>query len=78
MTHDPAVLSAGAVSLSAAATVASLILHLRHIGALDAESEKELYEQALMMLEESQGDDDSGVFEAARELIESQLRAVRR
>lgn len=75
MKNDLAILSAGAVALSAAATVSSLILHLRQIDAIDERSEREIYEQALLMLEESQGDDDSGVFGAARELIEAQLKA---
>ncbi|MDX3929277.1 MAG: hypothetical protein QHC90_26180 [Shinella sp.] len=69
-----ALLSAGAVALSTAATLAALVLHLRRIGAMSEEAEREMYEHALLMLEEGQGDDDSGVFAAARELIEQHLR----
>ncbi|MDR6759236.1 hypothetical protein J2Y48_004552 [Mycoplana sp. BE70] len=76
MPDDDAILSAGAVALSAAATVSSLILHLRHIDAIDEQSECQIYKQALTMLEQGQGDDSSGVFDAACELLESQLRAV--
>lgn len=72
--HDPAVLSAGAVALSNSATLAALIIHLKRIGVLTDELEREIYEDALTMLEGAQGDDDSGVFEAARELIEQHLR----
>ena len=77
MTHDPAVLSAGAVALSTAAAFASLMQHLRHIGAVSEEAEVEIYERALLLLEEGQGEDESGVFEMARELIEEQLRPER-
>lgn len=74
MPHDPATLSAGAVALSTSAITAALIFRLRQLGILDEQGEREIYEHALLMLEESQGDDDSGVFDAARELIEEQLR----
>lgn len=72
--HDPAILSAGAVALSSSAILAALVAHLRRIGAVSEEAEREIYEHALQMLEEGQGDDDSGVFAAARELIEGQLK----
>lgn len=72
--RDPAVLSAGAVALSNSATLAALISHLRRIGAVSAEAERNIYEHALMLLEESQGPEQSDVFEAARELIEEHLR----
>ncbi len=74
MAHDPAVLSAGAVALSTSAILAALVAHLRRIGAVSEETEREIYEHALQMLEEGQGDDDSGVFAAARELIEGHLK----
>lgn len=74
MSRDDAILSAGAVALSTAATVAALVAQLRRMGTLTEAMEREIYEQALLMLEESQGDDDSGVFAAARELIEEHLR----
>lgn len=72
--HDPAVLSAGAVALSTSAITAALVFRLRRLGILDEQGEREIYEHALLMLEESQGDDDSGVFDVARELIEEHLR----
>jgi len=75
--HDPAILSAGAVALSNSATLAALIVHFRRIGAISEEAEREIYEHALQMLEEGQGDDDSGVFAAARDLIEEHLRPER-
>ncbi|MGK6313748.1 hypothetical protein [Neorhizobium sp. DT-125] len=74
MSRNDAIISAGAVALSTAATVAALIAHLRRMSILTEAMEHEIYEQALMMVEESQGDDDSGVFTAARELIEEHLR----
>jgi hypothetical protein len=77
MSHDPAALSAGAVALSTSAITAALVFRLRRLGILDEQGEREIYEHALLMLEEGQGDDDSGVFDAARELIEQQLRPGR-
>lgn len=74
MSHDPAILSAGAVALSTSSITAALVFRLRRLGILDEQAEREIYEHALLMLEESQGDDDSGVFDAARELIEVHLR----
>lgn len=74
MRHDPAILSAGAVALSTSAITAALVSRLRQLGVLDEQGEREIYEHALLMLEESQGDDDSGVFDAARELIEVHLQ----
>lgn len=74
MEHSPALLSAGAVALSTSAITAALVFRLRRLGILDEQGEREIYEHALLMLEESQGDDESGVFDAARELIEENLR----
>ena len=72
--RDAAALSAGAMALSNSATLSALIGHLRRIGAVSAEAERDIYENALQMLEESQGDDHSGVFAAARELIGEHLK----
>ena len=75
--RDAAALSAGAVALSNYATLAALIGHLRRIGAVSAvsaEAERDIYENALEMLEEGQGDDHSGVFAAARDLIGEHLK----
>lgn len=77
MTIDPAVLSASAVALSNSAVLASLIGHLRRLGAISEAGEREMYERALLALEEGQADDDTGVFAAARELIETHLRPER-
>lgn len=74
--RDLAILSAGAVALSNSATFAALMQHLHRIGVLSEKAEREIYEQALLSLEEAQGDDDSGVFAAARELIEQHLRPI--
>lgn len=68
------VLSAGAVALSTSSILASLVLHLKNAGVITSEQQREIYEDALLMLEEGQGDDDSSVFIAARELIEMHLR----
>lgn len=74
MSMETQITSAGAAALSTAAAFASLMVHLKRIGAISDESEREIYEQALMLLEESRIDSDSGVFAAARELIEVHLR----
>lgn len=74
MMMDTAVLSVGAVALSTSAILVELVSHLRRIGALSEIGQRELYERALLSLEEGQMDDDSGVFRAARELIETHLR----
>ena len=74
MAHDPAVLSAGAVALSTSAITAALVAHLRRADVIDEQGEREIYEHALLMLEEGQDEDGSGVFDAARELIEAHLR----
>ena len=75
MAHDPAILSAGAVALSTSAILAQLVAFLERRGDLTSEEVREIYEQALLMMEELQEDDDSGVFAAARELIEMHLRS---
>lgn len=68
------VLSAGAVALSTSSILAALVAHLRRTGVVSESEQWEIYEDALLMLEEGQGDDDSGAFRAARELIEMHLR----
>lgn len=75
MSQKSAILSAGAVALSSSAILAELVAHLCRIGAISEAAEREIYEAALQSLEESQGNDASGVFAAARELIEIHLRA---
>ncbi|MDQ0323973.1 hypothetical protein QO002_006180 [Pararhizobium capsulatum DSM 1112] len=67
-------LSASAVALSVSATFTALMKHLHRIGAVSDPAEQEIYSDALKMLEESQGGDESPVFEGARALILKQLR----
>lgn len=74
MTLKSSVLSAGAVALSTSSIVAALVAHLQRRGDLTVAEVKEIYEDALLLLEEGLMDDDSGVFRAARELIEMHLR----
>ena len=47
MTHDSAILSAGAVALSNPAAFASQMQHLRRNGAVGEEAERELIERHL-------------------------------
>jgi hypothetical protein len=54
--------------------LASLIHHLRVKGALSDREITEIYEFALLMLEQDQKGDDSRVIVMAREMIEDQLR----
>lgn len=66
-----------ATSLVSAATLASLVRMLRQKAVLSTEEERELYEGALLMLEEAQGEKDpltDAVYRMAREIIEVQLR----
>jgi hypothetical protein len=74
MSLKSSVLSAGAVALSSSSILASLVAFMRRRGDLTADEVREIYEDALLGLEEGQMDDDSGVFAAARELIEMHLR----
>ena len=74
MTEDPALLSAGAVALSSASILSSLITHLRHLGVINSASERSIYEEALMIVENSQGPEGSAVFQMAREFLEAHLR----
>jgi DNA-binding IclR family transcriptional regulator len=74
LSDEDSILSAGAVALSASATVAGLVITLRNKGILSDDDERQLYELALTMLNADQGDDESGVFDTARVLIEEHLR----
>ena len=74
MSLETQLLSAGAVALSTSSILASLVAHLRRTARLSEAEEREIYEYALLLLEEGQGDDNSSVFAAARELIEMHLR----
>lgn len=59
-----------------AATFAALVKMLRVKGQLTEQEVREVYEDALLMLEEHQGADPATdrIYEAAREVIEEQLR----
>ncbi|KQV39902.1 MULTISPECIES: hypothetical protein [unclassified Rhizobium] len=73
MPSDPTLLSASAVALSVSATFTALMKHLHRIGAVSSHAEREIYAEALKIIEQSQGDDDSKLFEHARALIIKQL-----
>lgn len=65
-----------ATLLSSTATFAALVSVLRRKSVLSEEDEREMYEQALLLLETSQADDpDCGfLYELARNVIEEQLK----
>lgn len=44
MSHDPAILSAGAVALSTSSITAALVFYLRRLGVLDEQGKRELIE----------------------------------
>lgn len=68
-----------ATLLSSTATFAALVSVLKRKAVLSHEDEREMYEQALLMLETSQGDDPdcSFIYELARNVIEEQLKPDR-
>lgn len=74
--RDPRLDAVAASDLSPAAIIASLIGMLGAKGVLSDEEVREVYEQALFLLESHQGGEPemAPVFEAAREIIEAQLR----
>lgn len=76
MEKDPRIDAVAASDLSSAAILASLIGMLGAKGVLSDEEVREVYEQALYLLEQHQAEepDLARVFEAAREVIEAQLR----
>lgn len=65
-----------AALLSSTATFAALVSILKRKNVLSGEDEREMYEQALLMLETSQADDPdcSFIYELARKVIEEQLK----
>jgi hypothetical protein len=65
-----------ASALSTGALLAALVSGLIRKGVLATDEGREIYEQALLMLEAQQADapHSQAVFEAARELIEQHLR----
>jgi hypothetical protein len=68
--------SIAASELVSASLIASLIPALVNTGVLSPRGAREIYENALLMIETQQGDDPAVVriYEAARELIEAHLR----
>ena len=68
--------SVAASQLASAAILAALVSALTRKGVLTDSEVRELYEHALLMIEEGQGDSPEAelVFAAARELIEQHLR----
>jgi len=66
-----------ASDLVSASVLAALVARLRRIGVLSAEDERELYEHALLLLEEQSANSPPEmrpVMRAARKVIEEQLR----
>ncbi|SFJ56993.1 hypothetical protein [Aerobium aerolatum] len=77
MEDDPRIPAIAASDLVSASVLASLIGMLGAKGILSDEEIHEIYERALLLLEEQQGDDSdelAKVYEAARSIIEAQLR----
>jgi hypothetical protein len=76
MKRDPRIDAIAASDLSSASILAALIGMLGAKGVLSDEEVREVYEQALYLLESNQGDEieTKPIFEAAREVIEAQLR----
>ncbi|MEE9924008.1 MAG: hypothetical protein PBV01_11670 [Brucella anthropi] len=65
-----------ATLLSSTASFAALMLLLKRKGLISVDDEREMYEEALLLLETRQGDDPetNHLYELARAVIEDQLR----
>lgn len=77
MDEDPRISAIAASDLVSASVLASLVGMLGAKGTLSDDEVREIYEQALYLLETHQADGNDGVahiYEAAREIIEAQLR----
>lgn len=76
MDKDPRIKAIAASDLVSASVLASLVGMLSAKGILSDEEVREVYEQALYLLETQQGEDSAAadIYEAAREIIEAQLR----
>lgn len=77
MDRDPRIDAIAASDLSSAAVIAALMGMLGAKGVLSDEEVREVYEQALYLLETHQAEGEPElipVYEAAREIIEAQLR----
>lgn len=77
--RDPRIDAIAASDLSSAAILAALIGTLGAKGTLSDGEVREVYEQALYLLEAHQGGEPEvkPIYEAAREIIEAQLRQGR-
>jgi hypothetical protein len=73
--RDPRIDAIAASDLSSAAILAALIGALGAKGVLSDDEVREVYEQALYLLEAHQGNEPEArpIYEAAREIIEEQL-----
>lgn len=74
---DPRIDAVAASDLVSASVLAALVGMLGAKGVLSDNEVREVYEQALYLLEQQQADDDGElgrIYQAAREVIESQLR----
>lgn len=76
MTDDPRIDAVAASDLVSASVLASLIGMLGAKGILSDDEVREVYEQALFLLEQQQCTDEdmAPIYEAAREIIEEQLK----
>jgi hypothetical protein len=76
MSGDPRINAVAAGDLVSAATLAALIGMLGAKGILSDQEVREVYEQALFLLEQQQGTDPGlePIYQAAREVIEAQMR----
>ncbi|CAM5545479.1 hypothetical protein ATER59S_04407 [Aquamicrobium terrae] len=74
--RDPRIDAVAASDLVSASVLASLIGTLAGKGVLTDDETREIYEHALLLLESRQGIDPetAPIYEAAREIIEAQLR----
>lgn len=74
--RDPRIDAIAASDLSSSAILAALIGTLGAKSILSDEEVREVYEQALYLLESRQGDEEETrpICEAAREIVEAQLR----
>jgi len=74
--RDPRLDAVAASDLVSSSVLAALVGMLGAKGVLSDEEVREVYEQALYLLETHQGDEPETrpIYEAAREIIEAQLR----
>lgn len=76
MSDDARIDAVSASGLVSASVLASLVGALAGKGILSDEEVREIYEHALLLLEQHEGTDNPvpEIYEAAREIIEAQLR----